>query len=103
MRRLCRKVSFFRSWRCFAAGDDLALDEIRPAGADAGGLADPQNIVQIAQAASDFLQVGLEIGVVIARVPLLLFEQFGLGKLPRIQRLFEVPPELPEQLAVAVE
>ena len=87
----------------FAAGDDFALDEIRPARADAGRLGDPQYRLQVAQPSGGLLDVGFEVGIVIAHVALFLLEPFGLGELLGIERAQKFFFKLPEELALPRE
>ena len=60
-------------------GDQLRFGELAPGAAEAAGAADPQHILQIAQPAGAFLEIGFEIEVRIdeARVAFLLLLHLG--------------------------
>ena len=93
----------FAQQRRFAARDYISLDERRPGCAQPAGLADPQNMVQVAQAPGGLFDIGLQVRVMKALMTLLLLEPFGFGKLQRVETARELFFELPEQLAVAID
>jgi hypothetical protein len=69
----------------FLHGDELSLREFLPRRTELAGLGDPQQMVKVAQAAGEFLQVRLEVGILKAFVTLVLLELFRLAKYARIE------------------
>ena len=71
----------------FFRRDQAAAGQFAPALADAGRARDPEDGLQVAQAACAFLDVGLEVGFLKARVALLLLELLCLQERCRVEHI----------------
>ena len=69
----------------FLGGDEAPLRQIRPALADPRSPRDPEYRLQVAQAAGAFLDIGLEVRFLIARVTLPLLELLRLQELTGVE------------------
>src|SRR5687767_9987685 len=87
----------------FSRRDEIARGEIAPRLADSGRARDPQYRLQVAQSPRAFLDVGLEIGFLVARVPLLLLELLRFEKRAAVRRSRSALGKACEKLAVAGE
>src|SRR5204862_4548398 len=73
----------------FFAGENALFGEIAPTAPELCRMRDPQDVLQIAQAAWTLLEVRLEVvgGIVEAGMALLLLEQLGFGEIGDVQSL----------------
>ncbi len=90
---------------CLGRADQACLGKLGPARAQARCAADPGDGLQVAQAAGAFLEIGFEVEISFheARMPLLLFMQFGKEELARVEMLLHCFLQSTEQLGIAGE
>src|SRR5688572_3250230 len=69
----------------FRGRNELTRGKVAPGLTDSGRARDPQDRLQVAQPAGAFLDVGLEIGFLVARMPLLLLELLCFHEYVRVE------------------
>ena len=97
LKELLILVNFAR----FGVRDHSTVRQFAPAFADARCARNPERGLEITQSASTFLDVGLEVGLGVTHVALLLLQQLCLEKLGGIERITHALDEPCEQFTLA--
>ena len=89
----------------FGRADQISADQVGPARSESGGATDPENQLQIAQAARTLLAIGFEavVGVLKARMALAHLEELPGEKQCRIEFVLKPLAKLLETFAPAGE